>query len=193
MFLRQLFRVCSVLFAISVIFASAAGAAPMNTASYRINPGDVLQIFVWNEQELTRDALVQPDGMFSFPMVGSVRAGGATTDQIADKIKQGLGDFLRDTPVVTVSLLGIQGNKIFVLGKVARPGEFVLNSETDVMQALALAGGLNPFAAEDDIRILRRDDSGDEVSIPFHYDKVKEGKELDTNIMLKSGDVLVVP
>ncbi len=161
--------------------------------SYTVNPGDVLEIFVWNEEDLSRETLVRPDGMISFPMIGDVQAIGSTPAELATKVSEGLGKFLRDVPVVTVSALKLDGNKVFVLGKVARPGEFVMSSSTDVTQALALAGGLNTFAAEDDIKVLRRDKDGSQTAIPFNYASVKVGKKLDSNIILQSGDVVVVP
>jgi polysaccharide export outer membrane protein len=92
-----------------------------------------------------------------------------------------------------VSLIDVPGNKIFVIGKVARPGEYKITSDTDVMQALALAGGLNPFAAENDIRILRREAGGKQIAISFEYAKVKVGEELQSNIILRSRDIVVVP
>ncbi|MGI9285655.1 MAG: polysaccharide biosynthesis/export family protein [Pseudomonadales bacterium] len=160
---------------------------------YTVNPGDVLQVFVWNEEELSRETLVRPDGMISFPMIGDVQAIGSTPTELAAKVSEGLSKFLRDAPVVTVSALQLNGNKVFVLGKVARPGEFLMTSSTDVTQALALAGGLNTFAAEDDIKVLRRNKDGSQSAIPFNYASVKVGKKLDTNIILQSGDVVVVP
>ena len=100
---------------------------------------------------------------------------------------------MKDAPQVVVSIVDVPGNKIFVIGKVMHPGEFKINSDTDVMQALALAGGLNPFAAENDIRILRREANGTQISIPFEYAEVKAGNDLETNIILRSRDVVVVP
>jgi polysaccharide export outer membrane protein len=94
---------------------------------------------------------------------------------------------------VVVSLVDVTGNKIFVIGKVMRPGEYKITSETDVMQALALAGGLNSFAAENDIRILRREAGGTQIAISFEYARVKTGKDLQSNIILHSRDIVVVP
>jgi len=159
---------------------------------YRINPGDVLQVFVWNEEGLSREVLVQPDGDLRFPMVGRVKAGGSTADEVEQRIVEGLGKYLKDPPVVTVSLLRIDGNKIYVLGNVQRPGEYIVNRRIDVVQALALAGGLNSFAAENSIVVLRRD-GGVQQSIPFRYAAVKQGQSLDSNIVLHGGDTVVVP
>lgn len=168
-------------------------AAPSTPDLYRINPGDVLHVYVWNEPELSLEVLVQPDGNFSFPMLGTIHAGGNSSIEIANTIRDGLGAYLQDQPLVTVSVMSISGNQVYVLGKVARPGQFTLNSNVDVMQALALAGGLTTFADGKDIKILRRDALGKSEAISFDYDRVKKGKSLESNIVLKSGDLLVVP
>lgn len=160
---------------------------------YRINSGDVLKVFVWNEESLSDEFVVRPDGIFSFPMVGQVEAGGRTTVEVENAIVTGLAKYLRDKPVVTVSLLRMDGNIVFVLGKVAKPGAFPVSSRVDVTQALALAGGLSTFADENQIKILRRDDNGAQQAVPFNYAAIKGGKKLDSNILLRSGDVVIVP
>lgn len=168
---------------------------PVSASStpYFVNPGDVLRIDVWNEESLSREVLVRPDGIISLPMAGEVDTTRNTPSQVGAKVAKALGAFMKDTPRVVVSLIDVGGNKISVIGKVQRPGEFKINSETDVMQALALAGGLNAFAAENDIRILRRKPDGVQIAIPFEYANVKVGKDLQTNILLQSRDVVVVP
>jgi polysaccharide export outer membrane protein len=162
-------------------------------APYLVNPGDVLRIDVWNEESLSREVLVRPDGMISLPMAGEIKTTNSSPSQVSDKISEALAQYMKDAPRVVVSLIAVPGNKIFVIGKVTQPGEYQITSDTDVMQALALAGGLNAFAAENDIRILRRDAKGTQISIPFEYAKVKVGKELQSNIILRSRDIVVVP
>ena len=100
---------------------------------------------------------------------------------------------MRDDPVVTVALSSINGNTIYVLGKVNRPGQFTLRSVTDITQALALAGGITTFADTNSIKVLRRNEEGKQRAIPFNYGAVKKGKQLEKNIILKSGDVVLVP
>jgi polysaccharide export outer membrane protein len=100
---------------------------------------------------------------------------------------------LKDAPNVTVNPIRLDGNKISVLGKVARPGEYPINRPIDVMGALALGAGLNQFAAENSIKILRRNEQGEQIAIPFEYGDVKNGEALETNILLKAGDIVVVP
>src|SRR5690606_6636375 len=128
--------------------------------TYLLNPGDVLRVFVWNEESLTQELLVRPDGYISMPLVGHIKAGGRTPGDVEAALTEQLSRYLKDKPTVTVSLQAISGNRIFVLGKVNRPGEYPIVRPTDVMQALSIAGGLNSFAAENNIVILRRDTDG---------------------------------
>lgn len=160
---------------------------------YRINPGDILNIYVWNEKDLTAEVLVRPDGMISLPLAGQVRAGGLEPGAVEENLANALVKFLKDKPTVTVALKATAGHKIYVLGKVNRPGEYPINRPTDVMQALALAGGLNSFAAENSINVLHRNPDGSQTSLRFRYSDVKGGETLETNRLLESGDIVVVP
>ena len=177
------------------IFAShrinAEETAIGNGAGFLLGPEDLLEISVWNEEKLQREVLVRPDGKISFPLVGDIQAEGRTPEQLRFEIASWLKKYIPD-PVVTVLVKKIDSYKIYVLGQINKPGEYTVGSYLDIMQALALAGGLNAFAAEDDIRILRRQDGKDKV-IPFEYSKVKKGRDLAQNIILRSGDVVVVP
>lgn len=172
---------------LAVLSTSTYGAA------YSVNPGDVLRIDVWNEELLSRDALVRPDGFISLPMAGEIDTTNSSPAKVSEDISQALGKYMKDVPQVVVSLITGAGNKIFVIGKVIRPGEYVMGSETDVVQALALAGGLNTFADTNDIIILRRAPDGVQTAIPFEYTVVEGGKELHSNIILQSRDIVVVP
>ncbi len=177
------------------IFTQTSNAGPSVSGneipSYLIGPGDVLEISVWKEEGLQKEVLVRPDGGISFPLVGEIQAGGKTTVQLQDTIVKNIKRYIPD-PVVTISVLKINDNKIFVVGKVNRAGEFVATHYIDVMQALSMAGGLNPYAKSGDINILRRV-NGKTQAIPFEYDAVAQGDKLEQNIILKSGDVVVVP
>jgi polysaccharide export outer membrane protein len=167
--------------------------SPAFSAPYLVNPGDILRIDVWNEELLSREVLVRPDGIISLPIAGAVDTSNSTPSKVGEDVGEALGKFMRDVPQVVVSLVSVSGNKIYVIGKVARPGEMNITSETDVMQALAQAGGLTTFAAENDILILRRQTDGTQTAIPFEYAEVKSGEELHTNIILQSRDIVVVP
>lgn len=181
------------LFVVFVLLAVAwvARAAHAQDAEYTVKPGDLLTIAVWKEPDLQGPVLVRPDGAFSFPLAGQVDARGKTVMQLQQTITDRLKKFISD-PVVTVSIQEVRGNKVYVLGQVNKPGEFIVNPRVDVMQALSMAGGTTPFAALGDITILRRE--GDQQrALPFRYQEVARGRNLDQNITLQAGDVVVVP
>ncbi|WP_129779369.1 polysaccharide biosynthesis/export family protein [Peristeroidobacter soli] len=159
---------------------------------YRIQPGDVLMVSVWKEEALMAEVLVRPDGGMSFPLVGDVRASGRTVEEVRAQVNERLSKFIPD-PSVTIAVKQIGGNRVYVIGKVNRPGEFTFSRPLDVMQALSMAGGATSFASLDDIQILRRDDNGKQSARRFRYSEVERGRSLDQNILLKSGDTVVVP
>ncbi len=163
-----------------------------NTKVYTVAPGDVLEITVWKEEGLQKEVLVRPDGGLSFPLVGDFKAQGLSLQQIQKHLVERLVKYIPD-PVVTVAALKLLGNKIYVVGKVIKPGEYVTNSYVDIVQALAMAGGMTPFAATNDIKVLRRDASGSQMVLPFKYTDIEDGKQLKQNVILQSGDVIVVP
>jgi polysaccharide export outer membrane protein len=158
---------------------------------YRVHAGDILRISVWKEEDLNLDVLVQPDGRFSFPLAGHIVAHGRSTDEIAKELVKRIEQYIPE-PVVTVSAKEILGNVVYVVGKVNKPGAFVMSHEMDVMQALSLAGGATPFASLNDIKILRVVNNK-QTAIPFEYGEIEDGDELEQNITLQSGDVVVVP
>jgi polysaccharide export outer membrane protein len=160
-------------------------------SAYTINPGDLLSITVWKEEDLQRQVLVRPDGAFSFPLAGEIDATGKSVEQVRAELVERLSRFIPD-PVVTVATEQILGNKIYVIGQVNRPGEFVAAARIDVVQALSIAGGFTPFAQKNDILILRRRD-GVLEDIPFRYNEVEKGRNLAQNIVLQPGDAIVVP
>ena len=164
---------------------------PVRADTYVIQPGDVLQIDIWKEKDLQRELMVRPDGGMNFPLVGEMVAAGKTVEQLRNDLKDKLVKYVPD-PVVTVSVKQGLGNKIYVVGKVNRPGEYVASRNMDVMQALSMAGGLTPFAAENKIKILRRV-NGEQKTFRFKYSRVEKGEDLEQNIILQGGDVVVVP
>ena len=160
-------------------------------APYLIGPGDVLSISVWKEEGMQLEVLVRPDGEITFPLVGEIKAGGMTTKLLSEELVKKLKRYIPH-PSVTVSLLRSVSNKIYVIGKVNRPGEFIATGYMDVLQALTMAGGLTPYADSDEIKIIRRTEAGTKVK-SFDYDEVISGERLDMNIILKAGDTVVVP
>jgi polysaccharide export outer membrane protein len=180
--------------------ASTAPAVPPAAASvpavvadaYRLGPEDILDIAVWKEPDLSRkDVLVRPDGGISFPLIGEVQVAGRSVADVRHELAARLRSFLPD-PVVSVSLVKILYQRVYVIGKVNKPGEFMMGRQLDVLQALSMAGGLTPFAAANDIRIVRRE-GGEQVTLPFHYSRIEKGDGLEQNILLRPADVVVVP
>ena len=158
---------------------------------YRIGPEDVLDISVWKEPDLAREVLVRPDGGISFPLAGDIEAAGKTTTEIQAIITERLRRYIPEA-VVSVSAIKLAGYRIYVLGKVNDPGELVPGRYLDVLQALTMAGGLTPYASRGKINIVRR--SGEQLNVlRFDYADVERGRNLEQNILLKSGDVVVVP
>jgi polysaccharide export outer membrane protein len=160
---------------------------------YLIQPGDVLSISVWNEEELQREVTVRPDGGITFPLIGDLHASGKSIRDLRAEITKGLSTYIPEA-AVSLNLKQVVGNKVNVLGQVKEPGEFILTSGTDVLQALSMAGGVTAFANHSKIKILRRDKKTQEQTvIPFNYKKVLKGRGLKQNILLQSGDTIVVP
>ena len=180
------------LLCMAVALPALAQDLPVAAASaYRINAGDTLAISVWKEEDLQREVLVRPDGAFSFPLAGEITAKGRTVADIRSDLESGLSRYIPEL-VITVTVTDVSGNRIFVIGQVNKPGAFVMNPVLDVMQALSLAGGTTPFASLKDIRILRRE-NGIQRAILFDFTDVSKGRSLSQNIVLQSGDVVVVP
>lgn len=168
-----------------------AATSAKSSANYKIRAGDVLQITVWREENMDREVLVLPDGTISFPLIGSFAVQGHTPAQVQGTIKSKLASLIPDASV-TVLVKAALGNSVSVIGQVAKPGEIIMSHQLSVMQALSQAGGLTPYADESDIIILRRV-NGEETSIEFPYDDIIRGRELNKNISLVPGDVVVVP
>jgi len=182
------------LFALIFSASLAIAATPQETSvipAYKIGPGDVLNISVWKEEGLQQEVLIRPDGGMSFPLAGDIQAGGKSVSELSDMLVEKIKKYIPD-PVITVAVRKIENNKIYIVGKVNRPGEYVATHYVDVMQALAMAGGLNAYASSNNIKILRRV-NGKIQSRPFEYDDVAKGEELQQNVILQSGDVVVVP
>lgn len=160
-------------------------------SAYLVNAGDTLEISVWKEEDLQREVLVRPDGAFTFPLAGELTAKGRTVAEIREELEARLSRYIPDL-VATVTVTEVSGNRIFVIGQVNAPGAYIMNPVLDVMQALSLAQGATPFASVKDIRILRRE-NGVQRAIPFDFTDVSKGRSLRQNILLQSGDVVVVP
>lgn len=171
--------------------STLANAQATPGLEYRIGPEDVLHISVWKEDDLDRKVLVRPDGGISFPLAGDIQVSGRTPLEVQDEIRSRLQRYVPDAEV-TVSVDKISGYTVFVLGEVDEPGQFTLGRYVDVVQALTLAGGFTPYANSRNIQILRRQD-GREVTFSFDFRDVSRGRNLKQNIILQSGDVVLIP
>jgi polysaccharide export outer membrane protein len=181
---------------LKLILLSAILCAPLYPAraadtEYTIIAGDVLQITVWKEDQLNQEVLVLADGTINFPLIGSIPAQGNTPAELEVTIKDKLQKLIPDA-AVTVAVKAALGHTVSVVGQVAKPGELVMGHDMTVMQALSQAGGLTPYASEGNIIILHRV-GGKETSIPFPYHHIVNGEDLDQDIVLSPGDVVVVP
>jgi len=159
-------------------------------APYRIGPGDVLDISVWKNPDLTKQTVVLPDGSIHFPLVKEIRAQGLSVKELEALIVAKLTKYVPN-PVLTISIVQVNTMVLYVTGKVYKPGRFVMHQPIDVLQALSLAGGLNPFAKEKEIGIFRKN-KGETNIYTFNYKAVSKGEDLEQNIMLEPGDVIVV-
>jgi len=173
------------------LFASDADATSPGSRHYTLGAGDLILVSVWKDEALTRQVVVLPDGKISFPLVGEIQAAGRTIEQLRSELEAKLERYV---PGVTLSVIVQQVNSqvVYVIGRVTTPGRFLLAGEINVLQALAMAGGLNPFAKKGEIRIFRQEDGKTRI-FPFDYDAVSSGSDLRQNITLRRGDVIVVP
>jgi polysaccharide biosynthesis/export protein len=158
---------------------------------YKIGPQDMLRIDVWKEPDISRIVPVRPDGKITLPLVNDIQASGLTPTQLAAKIAEGLKKYIT-SPQVTVGVTEINSRRIFVSGEVARPGAMPLLPNMTVLQALSSAGGFTQFAREKKIYILRMEE-GKQVKHPFNYKEAISGKNMEQNIILEGGDIIVVP
>lgn len=176
---------------ILLFFVSISSSAEEGQGSYLIGPGDILFISVWKEEGMQSEVQVRPDGAITFPLVGEIVTSGMSVEDLKKVLEVRLSKYIPN-PVITVNVLRTISNKIYVLGKVVRPGEYIATHYMDVLQALSLAGGLTPYADSDDIKIIRTVNEKKHIRI-FDYDEVISGDRLDMNIELQAGDTVVVP
>lgn len=177
-------------FAVAMLLSASAWA---QQDTYKLQPGDMLDISIWGDEGMRRQVVVLPDGKISYPLVGHLAVAGMSPKQAENALKSGLvkGKFYVDPPL-TVSVVEARGNEVFVIGRVRNGGSISATRRLDVLQALSLAGGPDEFAHTAAIVVLRRDGESEKV-FPFNYDAVRKGKGLSSNIMLQPGDVVIVP
>ena len=177
--------------ALAIGLLTSVSPAIAQNPGYTLQPGDVLFISVWKEEDLQQPVLVRPDGGISFPLVDDMQANNKTIEQIRLEVTKKLSQYIPDVQV-NVALQELNGNLIYVVGKVNQPGVFPFSGDIDILQALGMAGGATAFAALNDIKVLRRE-AGQLKAIPFRYSDIEKGKNLQQNIILHSGDTVLVP
>ncbi len=182
---------------LTILLSGCSGPRTYNWASeraagYKIGPGDVIRISVWKHDEMSQQVTVRPDGAFSLPLIGDVVAEGKNVDEVAADIGKRVTKYFADQPPITVQVAEVRSYKIYVVGEVQRGGEFTPNHQVTVVQGLALAGGFTRLADPDNIVIVRKDARG-ERRIPFSYSAVVKNGELQQNLLLQTGDTVIVP
>jgi len=162
-----------------------------NKDHYLIGANDVLNIFVWKDQDLTQDVTVMSDGRITFPMIGEIMAKGRTVTELKDDITEKLKDYVTN-PEVTVIVRESRSRRIYVIGMVSQPGQYQLEADMTVLQALTMAGGFTEWADKKYVMIVRRE-GGKELMYRFNYQEFLSGKDLEQNILLLPNDTIVVP
>ena len=173
-----------------IFLFNSTSIAQTDSPDYLIGPNDVLNIFVWREEDLTRDVTVMSDGKISFPLIGNVVAQGKTVAQLRDDITTKLKNYI-DTPEVTV-IVNASSRRIYTIGNVTTPGPYPLAANMTVLQALSAAGGFSEWADTKNIVIIRRS-KGKEVQFTFNYKEFIAEKNVAQNVILQPNDTIVVP
>lgn len=163
------------------------------TNDYVIGPEDVVEISVWKAQDLSTITIVRPDGIISLPLIGEITASGLTAKELGELIAYKLEEY-KQSPIVSVIVKEINSKSVFITGEILRPGKYPLKSDTTVVQAITLGGGFSQWAKKDKIVIIRKNplsSEGDRISV--RYSDIISGKDLKANILLKSGDTIIIP
>jgi len=168
----------------------AAASPPALSADYLIGVEDVLSVTVWKEPELTKNVNVRPDGKITFPLVGDLQAAGRTPLQLAASLTETLVQYIKE-PNVTVTVEQINSYKIYLLGEIGKQGELILKRQMRLLQVIAMAGGLSPYASKN--IVIVREEGGREVRTEIDYRKLISGERQELNIPVKPGDTIIVP
>ncbi len=181
-----------------VLFSLAAAPRPVNgeaeapaSSDYRIGVGDVLNIQIWKEADLTRSVPVRPDGKISFPLLDDLQAAGLTPIELKAILTEKLKQFLSE-PRVTVLVQEVNSYKVYLMGEVITQGALVLKNKTTLLQAISMAGGFTPFAHRNEILVVRNNGKRDQ-RIVVSYERIITGKSPEQNLLLEAGDTVIVP
>lgn len=189
--LRKLLLGCFIGCVASFSLSPVSALAAEKETAYRLSAGDSLLISVWREDSLQKEVRVLPDGSITFPLAGRVEVSGENADEAAKRIAEKLKAYIPD-PNVSVVVTGIDGNRVYVVGKVIKAGPIVMTGPTTVLQALSMSGGLDKFADEGAIKVARRKGTAEEV-LPVNYKSLIAGRDMSSNFQLQAGDTLLVP
>lgn len=159
--------------------------------AYVIGPEDVLEISVWQNQDLSRTVTVRPDGRISLPLINDVQAAGLTPEELKNQIAARLKPYV-ELPNVAVIVQQINSWRIYVQGEVRSPGVYPLRSQTRISQAIAMAGGFTEFAKKGKIRVVRKTRSATEF-IDVNYNNILSNRSVQEDIYLRPGDTIIVP
>jgi polysaccharide export outer membrane protein len=158
---------------------------------YKLKQGDAVFVSVYGEEALQKELRILPDGSITFPLAGRISVVNLTSLEVEAKVAEKLKEFLPE-PQVTVIVSSIEGNKVYVVGKVLRPGPILLTGPINALQALSLSGGFDRFANLNEIKVLRATNTSTEV-LSVKYESLLNGEELSSNIQLQASDIIVVP
>jgi len=170
----------------------AGRVSAVQPSNYIVGVGDVLEVLVWKEGELSKTVPVRPDGMITLPLVGEIKAVGLTPVQLQDQVTDALSKVV-STPQVTVMVVSVNSMSFNIMGNVNKPGFYPLTRPITILDAIALSGGFRDFAKQNKIYVLRKSENGTEQRIKFNYKEVIKGKKMAQNIVLLPHDTLVIP
>lgn len=181
-----------------VAVAAQPAEAPVNApasvplpAGYLIGPEDVLSIVFWKDKDMSADVVVRPDGKISLPLLNEVQAAGLTPEQLRAQLTEVASKFVTE-PTAAVVVKEIHSRKVFITGNVTKPGTYPLMGDMTVLQLIAVAGGLQEYADSKNI-VVMRNDNGQKQSLKFNYKDVVKQRHVEQNVVLKSGDTVIVP
>ncbi|MEO6711843.1 MAG: polysaccharide biosynthesis/export family protein [Mycobacteriales bacterium] len=171
--------------------ATSGPAAVAVPPDYVIGPEDVLSIVFWRDKDMSADVVVRPDGKISLPLLNDVQAGGLAPEQLRAALAAAAAKFIAD-PNATVVVKEIHSRKVYITGNVAKPGTYPLAGDMNVLQLIALSGGLAEYADAKNI-VVMRNEGGEMRAFKFNYKDVVKQKNVRQNILLTRGDTVVVP
>ena len=171
-----------------------SNTADINSYKYLIGAGDVLNIFVWRNPEVSGSFVVRPDGMITTSLVEDIKVSGKTPTELARSIEEILGTYLRD-PIVTVtvnSFVGPFSEQIRVIGEAAEPQAINYTQHMTLLDVMIQVGGLTEFADGNDA-VLVRIENGQQHQYEIMIDKLLKDGEINANVDMLPGDIIIIP